>query len=72
MDEYLTLSMVPLSMNATRPPFKDQRVREAVYRFIDRKQFLDLLDEGRGAVPPGLLQVGMTEYQLDPKQTEKY
>ncbi len=72
MDDYLSLSMIPISMNATRPPFKDQRVREAVYRFIDRKQFLDLLDDGRGAVPPGLLQVGMQEYQLDPKQTEKY
>ncbi len=72
MHEFVALSPVPLAMNATRPPFKDQRVREAVYRFIDRKQFLDLLDEGRGAVPPGLLSVGLTEYQLDPRQTEKY
>jgi peptide/nickel transport system substrate-binding protein len=72
MHDYLTLSPVPLAMNATRPPFNDVRVREAVYRFLDRKQFLDLLDEGRGALPPGLLSVGQTEYQLDPKQTEKY
>jgi ABC-type transport system substrate-binding protein len=72
MHEFVALSPVPLAMNATRPPFNDVRVREAVYRFIDRKQFLDLLDEGRGAIPPGLLSVGLTEYQLDPKQTEKY
>jgi peptide/nickel transport system substrate-binding protein len=63
---------VPLAMNATRPPFNDIRVREAVYRLLNRKQFLDLLDEGRGANPPGLLSVGQTEYQLDAKQTEKY
>ncbi len=72
MHEYIALAPVPLAMNATRPPFKDVRVREAVYRFLDRKQFLDLLDEGRGAVPPGLLSVGLSEYQLDSKQTEKY
>jgi peptide/nickel transport system substrate-binding protein len=72
LEEYQTLSPFPLAMNATRPPFNDVRVREAVYRFLDRKQFLDLLDSGRGVVPPGLLSAGLTEYQLDPKQTEKY
>jgi peptide/nickel transport system substrate-binding protein len=72
MDEYQSLSLFPFLMNATKPPFNDIRVREAVYRFINRKQFLDLLDQGRGVNPPGLLSVGLTDYQLTPQQTEKY
>jgi peptide/nickel transport system substrate-binding protein len=72
MQEVQTLSPFPLIMNATRPPFNDVRVRQAVYRFLDRQQFLALLEGGRGVLPPGVLSAGLTEYQLDPKQTEKY
>jgi peptide/nickel transport system substrate-binding protein len=72
MDEYLTLSPFPLILNATRPPFNDVRVREAVYRFLNRQQFVDLLESGNGALPTGLLSVGQEEYQLAANQTEKY
>lgn len=72
MDEYQTLSPFPIIMNATRPPFNDVRVREAIYRFLNRQQFLDLLDLGRGVLPPGPLSAGLTDYQLDPKQVDKY
>ncbi len=72
VDEYLSLSMVTLSFNVTKPPWNDVRVREAMYRFIDRKQYLDLLESGRGAIPTGTLSVGLQEYQLEPSQTEKY
>jgi peptide/nickel transport system substrate-binding protein len=70
--EYLSLSMNTFSANVNRPPWNDVRVREAVYRFMNRQQYVDLLDGGKGAVPPGPLSVGWEEYQLDPKQTEKY
>src|SRR5262249_6542598 len=72
IDEYLSLSMVPCPANVHKPPFNDVRVREAVYRILNRQQYLDLLDGGKGKVPPGLLSAGLEEYQLDPKQTEKY
>jgi peptide/nickel transport system substrate-binding protein len=72
MDEYQSLSLFPFLMNATKPPLNDVRVREAVYRLMNRKQFLDLLDQGRGVNPPGVLAAGLTEYQLTPAQTEKY
>jgi len=70
--EYLSLSMNTFSANVTKAPWNDVRVREAVYRFMNRQQYVDLLDSGKGAVPPGPLSIGLEEYQLDPKQTEKY
>ncbi|MGH2589075.1 MAG: ABC transporter substrate-binding protein [Dehalococcoidia bacterium] len=72
MEEVQSLSPFPLIMNATKPPFNDVRVREAVYRFLNRQQFLDLLEGGRGVLPPGVLSVGLEAYQVDPKQTEQY
>src|SRR5262249_15037365 len=61
-----------LNANVTKPPWNDVRVREAIYRILNRKQFLDLLESGKGKVPPGPLPAGLTDYQLDDKQTEKY
>jgi len=72
MDEYLALSMQTVNANVTRPPWNDVRVREALYRVVNRQQYVDLLEQGKGKVPPGPLSIGLTEYQLDPKQTEKY
>jgi peptide/nickel transport system substrate-binding protein len=72
VDEYLALSMQTISANATRPPWNGVRVREALYRVGNRKQYLDLIQEGKGKVPPGPLPVGLTDYQLTDAQTEKY
>jgi peptide/nickel transport system substrate-binding protein len=72
LHEFLSTAIVTLSINATRPPWNDVRVREAIYRILDRQKYVDLLEGGRGKVPPGLLPEPLTEYQLDPKQTEKY
>ncbi len=72
MDEYLALSMQTVNANVTRSPWNDVRVREALYRVVNRQQYVDLLEQGKGQVPPGPLPIGLTEYQLDPKQTEKY
>jgi peptide/nickel transport system substrate-binding protein len=52
-DEYVSLSMVTLSANATRPPLNDVRVREALYRVTNRQQYLDLLEQGKGKLTPG-------------------
>jgi ABC-type transport system substrate-binding protein len=72
MDEYLALAMQTWTANATKPPFNDVRVREAMYRVINRQQYLDLIQQGKGKIPPGPMNAGLTEYLLDPKQTEKY
>jgi peptide/nickel transport system substrate-binding protein len=72
MFEWESLGMMALLANITRPPWNDVRVREALYRIVNRQQYLDLLENGRGKVPPGPMQLGLTEYQLTPAQTEKY
>ncbi len=73
IDEYLSLAMQAVSANVTKgPPWNDVRVREALYRVVNRKQYLDLIQGGRGKVPPGPLPASLTEYQLGEAQTEKY
>lgn len=70
--EYLAPLAFSISANATKPPWNDVRMREALYRFVDKQQYLNLLHGGRGQVAPGVLTPAFTEYLLDPKQTEKY
>src|SRR5205807_3167255 len=48
VDSYLNLSMLSWNANVTKPPWNDPRVREAMYRVINRDQYLNLLDLGRG------------------------
>jgi peptide/nickel transport system substrate-binding protein len=72
IDEYLALSMQTVSANATKPPWNDARIREALYRVTNRQQYLDLIQDGKGKVPPGPLPVGLTDYQLTTAQSEKY
>ena len=72
VDEYLDPSLVTVAVNATKPPFTDVRVREALYRIFDRQRMLSLVEDGKGQVTPGPLPLPLTEYQLNPSQTEKY
>ncbi len=72
IDSYLDLSMLTWNANITKAPWNDVRVREAMYRVVNRQQYLSLLEQGKGKVPPGPLPSGLTDYQLDPKQTDKY
>ena len=72
VESYLSLSMLTWNGNVTKAPWSDARVREAMYRVVNRDQYLNLLEQGRGKVPPGPLPAGLTDYQLDPKQTDKY
>ena len=72
VDEWLSLGMFSLSLNVTKAPWNDVRVREAVYRVTNRQQYLDLLEDGKGQVCPGTLPVGQADFLVDPKQTDKY
>jgi peptide/nickel transport system substrate-binding protein len=70
--ELLSPSMFTVAANVTRPPWNDIRVREAIYRILDKQQFLELLEGGKGRAAIGTLSPALEEYQLDPKQVEKY
>jgi peptide/nickel transport system substrate-binding protein len=71
-ESWLPLTMQTLVFNISRPPWNDLRVREAMYRIINRQQWLDLIWQGKGKIPAGPLSAGLAAYQLDAKQTEKY
>ncbi|MGE0058451.1 MAG: ABC transporter substrate-binding protein [Dehalococcoidia bacterium] len=63
-----------LHMNMERnfPWQKDDRVRQAMYRVVNRQQILDLVFASKGVLPPALLQAGLANYQLSAKDTEQY
>src|SRR4029079_16566253 len=61
-----------LNMERNLPWQSDDRVRQAMYRAVDRQQILQLVFASKGVLPPALLQAGLTNYQLDPKDTAQY
>jgi ABC-type transport system substrate-binding protein len=63
-----------LSFNLTKDnlPFKDIRIREAIWRLTNRNELLTLGYEGAGEVPAGLLPTTLKPYQVDPKDVEQY
>jgi peptide/nickel transport system substrate-binding protein len=58
--------------NEYNPVKKDVRAREAFYRAMDRQQYIDLVFNGKGTIPAGLLVDGLADYLLDKKDTEQY
>jgi peptide/nickel transport system substrate-binding protein len=64
--------MLAINFNVTKAPWNDARVREAIYRVANRQQYLDLLDQGKGKVQPGPMPIGLTDYQLNASDTDKY
>ncbi len=61
-----------LNMERDLPWQKDERIRQAMYRAVNRQQILDLVFASKGVLPPALLQAGLTNYQLNAKDTEQY
>jgi ABC-type transport system substrate-binding protein len=53
-------------------PWRDIRVREAIWRVTDRDEILKRGYQSAGVVPPGLLPVPLKPYQVDPKDVEQY
>jgi peptide/nickel transport system substrate-binding protein len=66
------MTMQTFNANASRAPWNDVRVREALYRVVNRQQHVALASQGQGMVPPGPLSAGLTAYQLDTKQTDSF
>ncbi len=72
IDEYLSSQVYCLWANVAKHPWRDVRAREALYRLIDRQQYLNLLEDGRGKVATGPVPPALTDYVLDARQTEQY
>lgn len=60
---------IAFTMNVRRGPFADPRVRRAISRAIDRKQFADIV-YGGDAQPDGLVQWSLGDYALPPEDLE--
>ena len=69
---YLAFTLNNFNTNPTRAPWTDIRVREALYRIINRKQALDLIENGDGVLPYGILSASLKDYQLAEEETRKY
>jgi peptide/nickel transport system substrate-binding protein len=76
MESSLAVSVDGFAMNNNpakgKKPWNDIRVREAVYKTINRQQFLDLVWNGKGVLPAGPLHASLLPYQLEKKDTEQY
>ena len=72
------LGLYYLAMNVERPPFTDQRVRQAVTLAIDRQKIIhrilhDSVTLARGAIPPGLMGYDSSRVPLsyDPQRARQ-
>lgn len=61
-----------MNMEANQPWQKDVRVRQAMYRFTDRQQINDFATGGQSALIVGTLPKALSEYQVDPKDSDPY
>ncbi len=72
---YTTLSPFTTNIGGSmdyNPLKRDIRAREAFYRAQKRQQFIDLLFNGKGTIPAGLLVDGLAPWLLDPKDTADF
>jgi ABC-type transport system substrate-binding protein len=72
---YPTLAPFTINIGGSmeyNPVKKDIRAREAFYRAMDRQQYIDLVFNGKGTVPTGLLVDGLGDYKIDKKDTDAY
>jgi len=53
-------------------PWRDVRVREAIWRLTNRDEILKRGYQNAGVVPTGLLPVSLKPYQVDAKDVEQY
>lgn len=73
--ELLGFAHTNFSMNMTDErdlPWRDIRVREAIWRLTNREELLTRGYQGSGVVPAGLLPAALTPYQVDAAAVADY
>jgi peptide/nickel transport system substrate-binding protein len=71
VNEFVSTALMVRSMSAARELFEDIRIREAFYRWFDAAEYIDLVVGGKGVAVPGYVPAGLSDYQLDPSETEQ-
>jgi ABC-type transport system substrate-binding protein len=67
-----SFTFISFSMNPTRDPWKDDRIRKAALHALDRTQFVDLIvGEGEGK-PDGLVHWPTGPYAFDESELDQY
>src|SRR3990172_8976071 len=60
---------IAFTMNPTKEPWDDPRIRKAANLALNRQQYVDIIDQGQGA-PNGLVHWPLGDYALPPEELE--
>ena len=69
-DSAPTNTFIAVTMNVTRPPFDDPKIRKAVMSALNRQQYVDLVYKG-DAKPNGLVHWSTGPYALPPEELDQ-
>ncbi len=64
-------TFISFTMNPTRPPWDDEKVRKAALYALDRQEFADRIFGEGGAKPDGLVHWPAGPFALDPEELEQ-
>jgi peptide/nickel transport system substrate-binding protein len=64
-------TFISFTMNPTRPPWDDERIRKAANYAMNRQEFADRIFGPGGAKPNGLVQWPLGSFALDPEELEQ-
>jgi peptide/nickel transport system substrate-binding protein len=63
-------TFISFTMNPTRPPWDDDRIRKAAMYALNRQEFADRIFGEGGAKPNGLIHWPLRDFALDPEELE--
>ena len=64
-------TFIAFTMNPTRDPWKDERIRKAALHALNRQQFVDLVVGEGGGRPNGLVHWPLGDFALSPEELEE-
>jgi peptide/nickel transport system substrate-binding protein len=71
VSEFGSNSFISVTMNPTRPPWDDDRIRKAANFALNRQEFADRIFGEGGAKPNGLVQWPLFDFALDQEELEE-